>query len=69
MAGETRGAGHEGGRDGVGDRGTAEGTLDHCCGRRGQVHGCLKIETLSDKVGTTYYTNFVSYNIEKAAGL
>ena len=50
MAGETRGAGQEGGRDGVGDRGAAEGTLDHCRGRRGQVHGWPGIETLSDKV-------------------
>ena len=45
MAGETGGTGEEGGRHGVGDRGTAERTLDHCCGRRGQVHGCPVRET------------------------
>ena len=50
MAVETRGAGQEGGRDGVGDRGASEGTLYHYCGRRSQVHGCPKMETLSDKV-------------------
>ena len=46
MAGKTLGAGQEGGRDGVGDRGAAEGTLDHCRGRRSQVHGCPIIETI-----------------------
>ena len=45
MAGETGGTGEEGGRHGVGDRGAAERTLDHCCGRRGQVHGCPARET------------------------
>ena len=59
MAGETRGAGQEGGRDGVGDRGAAEGTLDHCRGRRGQVHGWPGMETLSDKV-----TDFPSHMTE-----
>ena len=57
MACETRGAGQEGGRDGVGDRGAAEGTLDHCRGRRCQVHGWPGMETLSDKVtGIPPYT-------------
>ena len=44
MASETGGTGEEGGRHGVGDRGAAERTLDHCRGRRGQVHGCLGME-------------------------
>ena len=45
MASETGGTGEEGGRHGVGDRGAAERTLDHCRGRRGQVHGCPGRET------------------------
>ena len=61
MAGETRGAGQEGGRDGVGDRGAAEGTLDHCCGRRCQVHGWPGMETLSDKVTQAFLLIRQSY--------
>ena len=65
MAGETGGTGEEGGRHGVGDRGTAERTLDHCCGRRGQVHGCPGRETSMTRLHVLLFSIifFFRYNM------
>ena len=63
MAGEIGGTGEEGGRHGVGDRGAAERTLDHCRGRRGQVHGCPGMETSITRLHVLLFSIMILFEL------